>query len=314
MTIFTRILLPLLLALPLPLAAPAAAAPGPHDPPIPKTANALERIYRHYGAGCFGMDWRVLRAVSQMESSQDPARRRGEKTGLFMLGPGTSKRSDCGAFIRPFRKILKCADLEDPEVNTAAAAHRLHYYLTGSRLVGFNRFRRDRKAFSAAISCPKNSAANDLVLAFVGLSNGYEALQHVLKAALRNPKACGPGEALEKAVRSFYEEHPKARIDGRQRRGARLRDCPNKEEIIGRKAYKCVDGAMGLRLLRKGLEKSSRLALGSGEDRVKTLYPRNALDHSQCPPFFEDGPNRLFKCRDRLIRVYLESTDSPCSL
>ncbi len=291
---------------------PCGAKPGPYDPPIPKTSNALEKIYRHYGAACFGMDWRLLRAVAEVESSQDPERHDGEKVGLFMLRPGVSKKSDCGANIRPFKKLFKCKDLEDPELNTAVAAGRLDHLFTGARLKGENKFKDDEKVLGIAKICRGGTVRESMILAYVGITLGTEVLQHVLHKAQDDPKACAPGTTLEGALASFYEDHKKSRTDGRRRKGFRSVDCPNKEEIIGRKAYRCVDAPLALREYKEILRKAQKLDLGSDQDRVTAVYPKHATDHALCPPFREGGPRRLFKCRDKLISINLTAPDSPC--
>lgn len=192
-------------------------------------ATVVENILYGYGTACSGLDWRFLKQVAQAESGLNPKNHTGKYVGLFQMG-----KDGCAENLGSFKSFLTCGDLEDPEVNTAVAAARFDRYFRGGR--GYP---------SILKTCPGNSPAENMALAYIGHNNGPA----VLKYALRR-RACKDA-AIRKAIRSFYENHPGSRDDGKfLDRDGRLQTCSAKYEakygLTGTKSFRCVNAKWGL--------------------------------------------------------------------
>lgn len=189
----------------------------------------VDSILYGYGTACSGLDWRFLHAVGIAESGLDPKNHTGKYVGLFQMD-----QDACGDNLGEYKSFLSCKDLEDPEVNTAVAADR------------FDRYFRGRGDYPSILkTCPDNSPAENMALAYIGHNNGPAVLKLVLRR-----KAC-KDKAIRKAVASFYENNPHSRDDGKFLNGAgQLVNCKAsygaKYGIVGTKSYRCVNAKWGI--------------------------------------------------------------------
>lgn len=166
-----------------PPAAGEAVSPTPSPPPPPGASappapqNNLDKIFQAY-ASCYGLDWRILKAVAKAESGLQSNRvnKQGYQ-GLFQ-----EKAPYCKTGIGPFTSLFDCTNLLDPEVNTAAAATIMSRAL--------------KKIQSA---CPSATLPQMFLLLYVGHNNGPAVMNYMLKN-----RACAESEQ-EKYVRKFYE-------------------------------------------------------------------------------------------------------------
>lgn len=292
---------------------PVSVTPGKKAPAWPASddempKNNMDMIYYSYGTACLGMDWRFLKAMSQIESGEDPRQRTGKYIGLFQVEPGEDKGDTCPTYIKPYKGILGgCADLEDPEVNTAVAAHRFHRHFKAEWLSGPGAFKADAKYNGIENVCPAASVPDKVAIAYIGHNNGPAVLQHVLKKAKADSSICADREKVKGAVRSFYEDHPKSRDDGMFEKDGKLVDCKDKAKLAGKKTFRCVSGDYGVDKYEYGLKKADKLT------HIKSLYPAGALNPEECPPFMEGGARRLFACgKDRLTKKTLLASGAVC--
>ncbi len=275
------------------------------DDEMPK--NNMDMIYYSYGTACLGMDWRFLKAMSEIESGQDPRNHTGKYVGLFQIEPGEDKGDTCPTYIGPFRAVLGgCSDLEDPEVNTAVAAHRFHRYFKAEWLAGPGAFKADSSYRGIENVCPSASVQDKVALAYIGHNNGPAVLQHVLKQAEADPAICTEREKVRTSVRRFYEDHPGARDDGKFMKDGKLVECKDKS-TVGKKTFRCVSGDYGVKKYEYGLRKADNIT------DINLVYPAGAINPEECPPYMEGGAKRLFACKkDRLTKGVLLGTGSVC--
>jgi hypothetical protein len=237
-----------------------------------------EHILYGYGTACSGLDWRFLKQVALAESGLNPKNHTGKYVGLFQMA-----KDGCAENTRAFKSFLSCDDLEDPEVNTAAAADR------------FDRYFRGRSGYPSILkTCPANSPAENMALAYVGHNNGPAVLKHALKR-----RACKDA-AVRKAITSFYENHPGSRDDGKfVNKDGRLVSCSPKYEakygIVGTKSFRCVNAKWGLAKYDYGRR---RVALVKGIERL--YVPEIPGRTLQCPA--ETG-KRLFSKREIVVAL-----------
>lgn len=206
--------------------------------------TVVDRIFYVYGTLCSGMNWRFLNAVAKAESGLDPKNHTGKYVGLFQLD-----KDGCTENLTPFNKVLDCADLEDPEANTAAAANRFNRYFTGHANLG------TKSNFPSILdTCPDNSAKENIALAYIGHNNGPAVLKHVL-----GKKACQDKD-IRTAITSFYEVHPLSRDDGKyMNTSGKLVDCAKETQekwgLVGTKSLRCVNAKWGIAKYEYGVKK-----------------------------------------------------------
>ncbi len=164
-----------------------ATAPAPDPDWTPK--QRVEHVLKSYAA-CFGIDWRVLKAIGHDESGLDPWNVTGSKAdpyrGLFQLDSAA-----CSDNLKGF-DFLDCDDLHDPEANAAAAAYRFDRLLD----------RIEKHCGADTLKSVRDAA----MLVYVGHNNGPAVLNSVLAAKAckaEDPKAAEPS-GQEKAVREWY--------------------------------------------------------------------------------------------------------------
>ncbi len=212
------------LVLAVPARAIQAACVGDNCP-----VTMVDTIFYGYGTACSGLDWRFLRAVGTAESGLDPKNHTGKYVGLFQMD-----KDGCGDNLGDYKSFLSCSNLEDPEVNTAVAADR------------FDRYFRGRGDYPSILkTCPDNTPAEDMALAYIGHNNGPAVLKYVLRR-----HAC-KDKAIRKAVAGFYENNPHSRDDGKfLTDDGRLVDCAAsssaKYGVVGTKSYRCVNARWGI--------------------------------------------------------------------
>ncbi|MBT4153238.1 MAG: transglycosylase SLT domain-containing protein [Candidatus Magasanikbacteria bacterium] len=141
----------------------------------------MDELFQTY-AGCFGYDWRILKAVAAAESGLNPnARRPGSQYhGLFQMS-----LAYCAGGLKdgkmPAELGFDCTNRIEPETNTASAAGTINRNL-----------KRIQKA------CPNITIEHALTLLYVGHNNGPA----VMNEAIRD-KACNQ-PAIRNAVQNFY--------------------------------------------------------------------------------------------------------------
>lgn len=253
-------IIPLCLALLL-AAAPASAQETPQcfgECPV----KDADWIFHRYATDCYGMDWRFLHAVAQAESGLDPKNHTGKYVGLFQMD-----KEACSENLGPAKTFLSCADLEDPEVNTAITANRFNRLFTGKPY-----FSAKSNFPGILVVCPNATAAEAGALAYIGHNNGPGVLKYVLKK-----KAC-TDEEIKAAITGFYENNPKSRDDGKFLKGEEEVDCKNKKDIEGKLSFRCVDAAWGIRKYEYGKDKiSAKLKSLTG------IYLAGASTTDRCP-------------------------------
>ncbi len=220
-------------------------------------------IFYRYATDCYGMDWRFLHAVAQAESGLDPKNHTGKYVGLFQMD-----KDGCSENLGPAKSFLSCADLEDPEVNTAITANRFNRLFTGKPY-----FSAKSNYPGILVVCPNATAAEAGALAYVGHNNGPGVLKYVLKK-----KACNDAD-IKTAITGFYENNPKSRDDGKfENAKNEVVDCANKKDIEGKLSFRCVDGAWGIRKYEYGKDKiSAKLKDLTG------IYLSGASTNESCP-------------------------------
>lgn len=241
-------------------AAPAAAKPACVGECPVKDADW---IFYRYATDCYGMDWRFLHAVAQAESGLDPKNHTGKYVGLFQMD-----KEACAENLGPAKSFLSCADLEDPEVNTAITANRFNRLFTGKPY-----FSAKSNFPGILVVCPNATAAEAGALAYIGHNNGPGVLKYVLKK-----KACSDAD-IRTAITDYYENNPKSRDDGKFVNGKNEEvDCKNKKDIEGKLAFRCVDAAWGIRKYEYGKDKISAKLKD-----LTAIYLAGAATNSACP-------------------------------
>lgn len=248
-------------------------------------AVTLNTLFERYAA-CYGMDWRFLRAVAQAESGLNPRNHTGKHIGLFQLAsdPRTGAGGEtCEKFVEPFKSYLDCSNLEDPEANTAVAAHRFDRAFKGRR-----NWARDPDYRGILEVCPDATVEEAVALAYVGHNNGPGVLRYILTRARANGW-CRLGKH-EEAVRAYYRDPRIGNDEGwyeKPEAGREPRACHNQAELRGQWSYHCVTEDYGARKYRYGLTNVARPVKEAGVDR---LY--GPEDASKCPAL-QVPPRRL---------------------